>query len=198
MNDYLFPYTYSNYISLFFQDIPDVPFDWINAVQDFGVIAVICLLTVWGIWKYIVPYLITYLSNFEKERSERYSELVQEIRLYREALEVRVSFAEKKAEEDQNQFFQAYTRAIEAQMTLAGAMDKLVNVIDNLESEVAGLEFEVGRMRIVQRALFGRRIYKELGVNGDDEYEEHKEELDRLSYDLDDRPDKSKRNRSKE
>lgn len=166
MDTTLFAHYYSTYFFvLFLQDTPGI--DWIATVQDFGILAAITLLTVWGIWRYIVPFVIKHIDNFEKERSERYEALVQELKQTRVSLEERTEKGESRILLDRDRFVEAYNNSSEAQFKLAVALDKLTTIVDELNSQIMSLEQEVIYLRTVQKALFGKRIYAELGLNGD-------------------------------
>lgn len=107
--------------------MPDPQFI-INAVRDLGLIAVIILASMWGIWKVIVPAIIT-------QQRTQMTYYIDEIKSLRQ-----------ESREDKQKMFDAFNRNSEINAKLQMALDAISAQIHELTKDVISLKEEIRHM----------------------------------------------------
>lgn len=102
-----------------------------NAVRDIGLAAVIVLLSLWGLWKVVIPGAI-------KQYQTQVDYYIAEIKGLRE-----------ESREDKKLMFEAFNRNTEANTKLQGTLDRVNNQLETLTTEVTTLKNDVTKVYLI-------------------------------------------------
>lgn len=102
-----------------------------TAVKDIGLAAVVVLLSLWGLWKILIPGAI-------KQYQTQVDYYINEIKALRE-----------EARDDKKLMFEAFNRNTEANTKLQGTLDRVNDQLEELSNKVAALNNDVTKVYLI-------------------------------------------------